>query len=283
VLVRAVPVQEPASVDRVDPIVDEDAGSDVRGRDADDPAARLLLPHPGHRPDRARLPRPGRTDQDVAAAPRRQDVEHSVALVLAQSRGVQLRRGQLQLRAGHRGGAGGLRALDDGRFGGQLIGGGVLLGVAHPEAVEPVWTAEFGRYGADVADREDHHPVPVALAQHLRGELGRRSFDRWRADLLVADRHGQVPDVPGGIAALHPLQRRPQHLLPVAGLVALLLGMPVAGKPFAGGLGGGELGGQLRAHRLGPARHLLPWGHRVVLGLPCFAPRDEVHLLVLDR
>ena len=282
VLVGAVPVQEPAGVDRVDPVVDEHAGSDVRGRHTDDPAAGLLLPHAGQRPDRAGLPRPGRTDQDVAAAPGRQDLQHFVALVLDEPGGLQLHRGQLQLRPGQRGSAGGAGALDDGRFGRQLSGGGVLLGVAHPEAAEPVRATQLGRHGADVADRQHHDPVPVALGQHLGGQVRRRSGDRRGADLLVADRHGQVPDVPGGIAPLHGAQRGTQHLLPVAGLVALLLGVPVAGEPSTGGVGRGHLRGQLLAHRLGPVRHLLPRRHRVVLRLPCLAPRGDVHLLVLD-
>ena len=226
--------------------IEDPRGSDVRGRHTEDPAADLLLPHAGQRTDRAGLPGPGRADQDVAAPPGRQDLQHrGAAGRLDEPGGLQLHPGQLQLRPGQRGRAGGAGALDDGRFGRQLGGGGVLGGVAHPVAAQPVRAAQLRRHGADVADRQHHHPVPVALAQHLGRQVRRRSGDRRGADLLVGDRRGQVPDVPGGVAVLHRAQRRPQHLLPVPRLVALLLGVPVARDPLAGGVGRGQRLGQL--------------------------------------
>ena len=252
-LVGAEQAQELPGVQRVEPVLHEHLRGNVRSRHTEDPAAELLLPHAGQRADRAGLPGTGRPDQHVAAAAGRQDLQHLVALVVDEPGGLQLHRGQLQLRPGQRGSAGGAGALDDGRFGRQLSGGGVLLGVAHPEAAEPVRAAQLERHGADVADRQHHDPVPVALGQHLGGQVRRRSGDCRGADLLVADRHGQVPDVPGGIAPLHGAQRGAQHLLPVACLVALLLGVPPAGEPFAGGVGRGHLRGQLLAHAARPS------------------------------
>ena len=282
-LVGFEPVQEPPGVQRGEPVLDEDPRGHVRGRHAEDPAADLLLPHLGQRADRAGLPGARRADQHVAAPPGRQDLQHRGLLVGAEPGGLQLHPGQLQRRPGQRGRAGAAGALDDARLGRQLRGGGVLGGVAHPVAAQPVRAAQLRRHGPDVADRQHHHPVPVALAQHLGRQVLRRLGDRRGAHLLVGDRRGQVPDVPRGVAVLHRAQRRPQHLLPVARLVALLLGVPVARDPLARGVGRGQRLGQLAAHRRRPVRQLPARRHRVVLGLAGLPPGGAVDPPGLDR
>ena len=80
-LVRAEPAQELPGVQRGEPVLDEHLRGHVRGRHTEDPAADLLLPHLGQRPDGAGLPGSRRSDQHVAAPPGRQDLQHRLLLI----------------------------------------------------------------------------------------------------------------------------------------------------------------------------------------------------------
>ena len=278
------PVAELGAVQRGQPVVGEDLGGDLRGRHPEHPPPDVGLPDPVERADGAGLAGPGRSDQHITAARRRQDLRHRGPLLGGQPHRLQLHPGQLQHRARQRAGAAAHCAGDDRRLGAQLGGGGVAGVVLQPVAAQPVGPAQRLRDPADVAFGQQHHPVPGGLAQHLgRESSGPAPVTVGRAALLLDDGRDEVADVPRRVPVLHRAHRRAQHLLTAAPGVALLVGVPDPGDPRGVPGRRGHRLVDLGAHRRRPVRQLLPRRHRVVLGLPGLAPRRPVHPLAVKR